>query len=143
MGAQTSVFRACTLCPASRLSLQCVMKPCDMHSCVIVRGDAIVARGRNMTNHSRNVRFQSCSASHCAASARSAQAALRTLQATRHAEFEAIDALLSACGGEAKAAAFTEYALQSARTTKRTRQHCGSALQRVDAKRRCCVLPQV
>ena len=34
------------------------LKPVRMHSCVIVRGDAVVARGSNMTNHSRNVRHR-------------------------------------------------------------------------------------
>jgi len=126
--------QAVTLSLASRLWLPCVLKLCRMHSCVIVRGDAIVASGRNMTNHSRNVRFQSCSVS----SLRSLQpsllrGAVLLLQATRHAEFEAIDALLSACGGDPKAAAFTEYALQPANMMKRTWQPCSSAPQRVAA----------
>jgi len=62
-----SWVQALLLSVASRLWLPCVLKLCRMHSCVIVRGDAIVARGRNMTNHSRNVRLWSCFASNCAA----------------------------------------------------------------------------
>jgi tRNA-specific adenosine deaminase 2 len=53
--------------------------------CVLVRGDAVVARGRNATNASRN--------------------------GTRHCEFVAVDALLAAHAGDAVAARFPECTL--------------------------------
>ena len=72
----------------------------------------MVARGNNATNRSRNVRppspplnkrYPACS------EVASAQGSY-LLQATRHAELEAIDQRLAACGGSVEAAGFAECA---------------------------------
>ena len=73
----------------------------------------MVARGNNATNRSRNVRPPTPPDSSMLYSACSKVASAQSLylsQATRHAELEAIDQRLSACGGSVEAAGFAECA---------------------------------
>jgi len=56
-------------------------------------------------------------------------------QATRHAELEAVDARLAACGDSVEAAAFTECALPAAGLCARARRHCAPLTTAVRVRR--------
>ncbi len=70
-------------------------------SCVIVRDGAVVATGSNTPNVTRNVCL-------CHTLPLRSSHSLTLRQATRHAELEAIDALLDSVGGDVDAARFSE-----------------------------------
>ncbi len=90
-----------------------------------MRGDEVVARGSNRTNRSRNVRARAAARLPTHRRRRALRRAERACaaQATRHAELEAVDARLAACGDSLEAAAFTECALPPAGLCAHARRH--------------------
>lgn len=84
--------------------------------CVVVRDGQVVGRGGNRTNETRNVSLSRGRERHAPLASRTSHRTLTELQnplessapsqGTRHAEFEAIDGILAAAGGDVSAAGF-------------------------------------
>jgi deoxycytidylate deaminase len=83
--------------------------------CVIVRDGQVIGTGYNMTNHTRNVSTGCCAVLDCphvpsSSAPTTPLSSTLVLQATRHAELEAVDKILADHKGDVAKAGFNRCA---------------------------------